>query len=233
MAKVIIFSGAGISAESGIRTFRESDGLWEEYSIDAVCSAGCMERNKEETVAFYDARRLDLIDKQPNKAHRVIKELQEKYPTQIRIITQNVDNLFEKAGCVSVLHLHGYLTQVRCMECGYVKDIGYKKLQEAGELCHVCGGEFRPDIVFFGEAALRYAELDAELKDCEMVVVIGTSGYVVGVNSLAAYRKAILNNLEPSDAIEEQFFEKVLYKKATEAIDAIAQDVEEFLENRV
>ena len=109
MAKVIIFSGAGISAESGISTFRDSGGLWNEYKIEDICSAGCMQKNRDKTIEFYDKRRVELEDKQPNKAHRKIKKLKDKYPNDIAIITQNVDNLFEKAGCRDVLHLHGIL----------------------------------------------------------------------------------------------------------------------------
>ncbi len=108
MAKVIIFSGAGISAESGISTFRDSDGLWENYRVEDICTAGCLKTNREETIGFYDMLRMNIKDKKPNYAHIKIKDLQDKYPNDIEIITQNVDDMFEKVGCIDVLHLHGF-----------------------------------------------------------------------------------------------------------------------------
>ena len=155
MSKVIIFSGAGISAESGISTFRDSDGLWNEYKIDDICSAGCMQSNREQTIEFYDKRRLDLQEKQPNIAHLKIKELKDKYPNDITIITQNVDNLFEKANLKDMYHLHGFLTSIYCEECGYKEDIGYKKQKEVYTVCPKCKKDMlRPDIVFLERVQL-------------------------------------------------------------------------------
>ena len=129
MSKVLILSGAGISAESGISTFRDSDGLWENHRIEDVCTAGCLDTNGEGTRAFYDARRADIEDKTPNYAHQVIVELKQKYPNQISVLTQNVDDLFEKAGMKEdeIVHLHGFLRELSCRECGEVFDVGYKK----------------------------------------------------------------------------------------------------------
>ena len=231
MAKVVIFSGAGISAESGISTFRDSGGLWDEYDIKEICYAGCLEWNYDKTIEFYDKRRSELKEKHPNDAHKKICALANKYPNEIAIITQNVDDMFERAGCQKTIHLHGFLPEVRCMQCGKIKNIGYEKLALLNKRCS-CGGKFRPNIVFFAEAAPMYAVLEKELQDCEMVVVIGTSGNVIGVNAMAAYRKAILNNLEPSAMIEEELFDTILYKKATEAIDEIVQEVEAFLKTQ-
>ena len=98
MAKVIIFSGAGISAESGISTFRDSGGLWDNYKIEEICSAGCLGWNYDETINFYDKRRLDIKNKEPNKAHKEITKLADQYPNELKIITQNVDDMFERAG---------------------------------------------------------------------------------------------------------------------------------------
>ncbi|MEA3315360.1 MAG: Sir2 family NAD-dependent protein deacetylase [Campylobacterota bacterium] len=232
MAKVIVLSGAGISAESGISTFRDSDGLWEEYDIKDICTAGCLETNRAQTIEFYDKRRLDLIDKEPNKAHLVLAELKNRYKNDIAIITQNVDNLFEKAGIShnDVIHLHGYLTEVECEECGLVYDIGYKKIGEDSfdGKCPTCGSKkIRPFIVMFGEAVPMYDKLYKEMENCELLVVIGTSGNVVSVDNLAVYvDKSILNNLEESKAIFDELYTKVLYKKATEAIDEIACEIE-------
>jgi len=231
MAKVIIFSGAGVSAESGISTFRDSDGLWENYKIEDICSAGCLSFNRAETVDFYDKRREDIKEKKPNYAHEQIKLLKDKYPNEIAIITQNVDDMFEKAGCKDVLHLHGFLREVVCESCGFKEDIGYEKMDDVYEVCPTCNNLLRPNIVFFGEAAPRYSDLYEEVGECEMFVVIGTSGNVINTDMFLGgqIKKSILNNLEPSRAINDKLYTKVLYKKATEAIDEIVEDVEEFL----
>ncbi len=235
MSKVLILSGAGISAESGISTFRDSDGLWENHRIEDVCSAGCLDTNGEATHKFYDARRLDLKDKEPNYAHKLIVELKHNYPDDITVMTQNVDDLFEKAGMKKdeIIHLHGFLTELRCRECEKVYEIGYKKHDEFhGGNCSSCGGELRPNIVFFGEAAPEYAKLTLALNSCELIVIIGTSGNVLDVTYFAQLTdRSILNNLEPSPAIDDSYFTKVYYAKATEAIAHIAEDIEEFLED--
>jgi len=233
MSKIIIFSGAGISAESGISTFRDSGGLWEEYDVSVVCNYDSLEKNESLTIEFYDKRRADLEDKEPNYAHDVIADLKNKYPNDITVITQNVDNLFEKAGLKyeDVIHLHGFMTEVRCQKCQEILDIGYKSQYYSNNgFCNSCGGKFRPNIVFFGEAAPMYEVLNQEVQDCDFFIVIGTSGNVVGVNMIAQFtEKSILNNYESSSAIDDALFDKVLYKKATDAIEEIAQDIEEFL----
>ncbi|MDH4944829.1 Sir2 family NAD-dependent protein deacetylase [Sulfurimonas sp. C5] len=234
MARVVVLSGAGISAESGLSTFRESDGLWANYSVEDICTAGCLVTNRDETISFYDKRRTELVDKEPNSAHKVLAELKNRYKNDIAIITQNVDNLFEKAGIAheDVIHLHGFLTNVECEQCQNIYDIGYNKLADVNDgKCTACGSEYvRPYIVMFGEAAPNYALLDQEIQDCSLLVVIGTSGMVVGVNTLAYFvERSILNNLEPSDAINDTFFDKVIYDKATNAIHEIAYEIEELL----
>jgi NAD-dependent deacetylase len=234
MAKVVILSGAGISAESGISTFRDSDGLWEEYDVKDICTAGCLVSNREETIEFYDKRREDIKDKVPNKAHYSVVALKKKYHDKIAIITQNVDNLFEKAGLShdDLIHLHGFLPEVECEDCGLVYDVGYEKIENFNSgKCPECSSiMIRPFIVMFGEAAPEYEQLNHELRDCEMIVVIGTSGNVIAVNGMANFiDRSILNNLEPSAAIEEELFTKVLYKKAGETADEIAQEIEDFL----
>ena len=235
MSKVLILSGAGISAESGISTFRDSDGLWENHRIEEVCSAGCLDNNGDATRAFYDARREDIEDKEPNYAHKLLVELKHKYPDDIAILTQNVDDLFEKAGMKrdEIIHLHGFLRELRCRECDEIFDIGYKKQDECFDTqCPECGGELRPNIVFFGESAPLYEHLTHYLNLCELLVVIGTSGNVLDVTYFAQLTKqSILNNLEPSDAIDDTYFTKVYYAKATEAIGEISEYIEDFLNN--
>jgi NAD-dependent deacetylase len=234
MAKVVILSGAGLSAESGIGTFRDSGGLWEEYDVSVVCNYDSLDKNKDLTIEFYDKRRAELESKKPNYAHKVIAKLKDKYTSDLAIITQNVDNLFEKAGMQSddLIHLHGYMPEIKCRDCDRVYDIGYKKQNEFnGGVCPYCSGDLRPNIVFFGEQAPMYEKLNEHINDCQFFIVIGTSGEVIGVNTIAQFtQKSILNNLEPSRAIEDALFSKVIYKKATESIDEIASDIENFLD---
>ena len=235
MAKVIILSGAGLSAESGISTFRDSDGLWENYDVGVVCNYDSLEKNESVTLEFYDKRRCELASKEPNKAHIEYAKLKKRHPEDVAIITQNVDDLFEKAGLShnEVIHLHGYLPEVRCRDprCESVYDIGYKSIYDFHNgFCPKCGEKLRPNIVFFGEQAPMYERLNAEIQTCEFIVVVGTSGNVIGVNTMAAFiEHSILNNLEESAAIEHQLFDKALFKPATEAAEEIVADIESFL----
>ncbi len=238
MARVLILSGAGISAESGINTFRDSGGLWDEYNVKDICNYDSLEKNEALTIEFYDKRRAELIDKKPNHAHKIVAKLKQKYKEDIAVITQNVDNLFEKSGLQSdeVVHLHGFMTEVRCQnpQCNLTFDIGYKKQEEAfNGKCPTCSAKLRPNIVFFGEAAPLYDRLYKELENCELFVIIGTSGNVINTDSLVGYvEQSILNNLEPSEAIFDKLYSKVIYQPATKAIDEIATDINELLSSK-
>jgi len=235
MAKVIILSGAGLSAESGISTFRDSGGLWDQYDVSVVCNYDSLEKNEALTLEFYDKRRKELATKEPNKVHIEYAKLKKRHPDDVAIITQNVDDLFEKAGLEEseVIHLHGYLPEVRCRNphCEAVYNIGYKSIYDFhGGFCPKCGEKLRPNIVFFGEMAPMYERLNTEIQTCECIVVVGTSGNVIGVNTMANFiEHSILNNLEESAAIEHQLFDKALFKPATEAVDEIVADIERFL----
>lgn len=234
MSKVVVLSGAGISAESGISTFRDSDGLWENHDVKVICNYDSMQKHEKTTIDFYDGLRQNLQSKEPNHAHILLSQLKQKYPNEISIITQNIDNLFEKAGLIEneLIHLHGFLPELICQNCGEIYNIEYDLTKEFNDgHCKKCEGKLRPNIVFFGEQAPRYEDLNKELIDCEMFVVIGTSGNVIGVNHIASVVEiAVLNNLEPSTAIQENIFSKVIYDKASVAIDEIADMIEEFLE---
>ncbi len=231
MSKVIIFSGAGVSAESGISTFRDNGGLWDKYRVEEICTEGCLETNRDATIDFYDARRKDLKDKVPNYAHILIAKLKEKYPKEIAIITQNVDDMFEKAGCKEIIHLHGFMREIRCEKCGLIEDIGYEAQDKAHKNCPTCKATMRPNIVFFNESAPKYEEMYDELDDCKMLVVIGTSGAVINTDSFLSskIKVSILNNLEPSKEINHKNYTNVLFKPATQAISEIAIEIEKFL----
>lgn len=228
MKKVFILSGAGISAESGIRTFRDANGLWEEYDVMDVCSVDGFERNPKLVGDFYDARRRDLKDKVPNAAHEMVARLKKKYPDQIRVLTQNVDDMFERAGCPDVIHLHGTLTDLRCEDCGKVFGIGYEA--QEGSVCPACESDcIRHNVVMFGESAPMYEQLYRAVDECDMFVVIGTSGQVINVAWCAKwFDVSILNNLDPDSSLDSYF--KTLYiEKATTAAPKIEVDIENFL----
>lgn len=231
--KVIILSGAGISKPSGISTFRDSGGLWENHKIEDICSAGCLDTNYEATVNFYNQRRVGISDKNANIAHKTITKLKDKYPDLIEVITQNVDDLFEKANCKDVLHLHGFLPEIKCMLCDEIINIEYELQDDSNKTCKSCAGKMRPNIVFFGEMAPEYEKMHKLLDECGLLVVIGTSGYVIDVTFLTQYAdESILNNYEASDAIMDECFNKVYYECATTAIEKIEKDIEEFISKR-
>jgi len=235
MSKVVILTGAGISAESGISTFRGQNGLWNEAKIEEVCQIGCLDKNRQKVIDFYDELRVELKDKKPNKAHLALAKLKKMYPNEVEIFTQNVDDLFEKAGLKSdeITHLHGELIKIQCEECKEVFKIGYKKQEEYfnGE-CPICKSKkVRPFIVFYGENAPNYRKFYESIDDCEFFVVIGTSGEVLPINEIAKEIPSILNNLEKSENIDDSLFQKVYYEKATEAIDKIILDIKEIIYN--
>lgn len=232
MNKIVILSGAGLSAQSGISTFRDNDGLWEKYDINRICSAGCLDWNYDETIDFYNQRRVDIKDKEPNEAHKTIARLKKEFPDKIKVITQNVDNLLEKAFCDDVLHLHGFLPQIRCMKCEHIEDIEYEIQDDTNSSCRICGGNMRPNVVFFGEPAPKYQDMHNILNECGLLVVIGTSGNVIDVSFLTQYADfSILNNLEKSDVIIEDVFNKIYYENATTAIEKIEIDIRSYIEN--
>ena len=229
--KVVILSGAGLSASSGISTFRDEDGLWEKHDIKDICSAGCLDWNYDATINFYNLRREDIKDKVPNNAHKMIAKLKDKYPNKIEVITQNIDDLLEKENCEDVLHLHGFLKELKCKKCNTIVDIGYEKQSGNYESCSKCKKLLRPNIVFFGEQAPKYKDMYKEFKSCEVLIVIGTSGAVINTDMFlnSQIKFSILNNLEESSYINDSLYSKVLYKKATLAIDEIADDIENYL----
>ena len=230
MKKVLILSGAGLSAASGLRTFRDSGGLWEEYDISEVCSVPGFERNRQKVLKFYDDRRAQLKGCEPNLAHFTIAKLKAEFGEAIVVQTQNVDDLLERAGCEGVVHLHGFLPQIRCEVCGHIQNIGYAPI--AGQKCAKCGSEkMRHHIVMFGEAAPHYADLYAALQECDLFVCIGTSGEVLDVASYTRYFEfSILNNLDASRI--DRFFDKCYTESAVTAAPKWEADIRNFLQGK-
>jgi len=187
MQTIVVLTGAGISAESGIKTFRDSDGLWEEHRIEDVATYDAWERNRNLVLDFYNQRRRQLEQVQPNAAHFALAKLEEKY--DVRIITQNVDNLHERAGSTKIVHLHGELTKARStLDENLVYDIGYKDILP-GDKCKK-GSQLRPHIVWFGEAVPNIMMAGALTQKADILLVIGTS--------MVVYPAAGLMNFAPS-----------------------------------
>ncbi len=191
MEKLIILSGAGISAESGIKTFRDSDGLWESYRIEDVATPQAWARNQELVLKFYNERRIQVKRAMPNPAHIALVELEKKF--QVQIITQNIDDLHERAGSKNVLHLHGEILQSRSTtDSSLVYQIAGDDLK-LGELCEK-GSQLRPNIVWFGEMVPALDEAIKMVMDCDILIVVGTS--------LVVYPAAGLINYVPAHAIK-------------------------------
>jgi NAD-dependent deacetylase len=184
MLKLVILTGAGMSAESGIRTFRDTGGLWEEYDVMEVASAEGWVKNRDLVLKFYNDRRHQLQDCQPNEGHKGLAAL-EKY-FDVHVITQNIDNLHEKAGSTKVLHLHGELTKARSSsDPSLIYDIGYKDINP-GDTCEK-GSQLRPDVVWFGEAVPAMEEAIQLTQQADIFAVIGSSLNVYPAAGLLDY----------------------------------------------
>lgn len=186
MKKVVVLSGAGISAESGIKTFRDSGGLWEGYDIAEVATPEGWANNQELVLEFYNMRRKDALKAEPNSGHLLLKELESQY--DVTIVTQNVDNLHEKAGSSKVIHLHGELFKSRSTsDQNLVYDIQGWELK-TGDLC-TKGSQLRPHIVWFGEAVPILEKAIQEVLQADILIIVGTSLQVYPAAGLIDYAK--------------------------------------------
>lgn len=182
--KIVVFTGAGVSADSGISTFRDSDGLWDKYQIEEVCSPEALLKDRKKVIDFYNKRRKEVYEKQPNAGHFAIAEL-EKY-FDVEVVTQNIDNLHERAGSTRVTHLHGEVTKLRSMDRadvifpldGWKQDVDLKAPD---------GALARPFIVFFGEAVPMFDRAVEIVRSADIFVIVGTSLAVYPAASLLRY----------------------------------------------
>ena len=174
---IIVLTGAGISAESGIATFRGPGGLWEGHRVEDVCTPEALAADAELVHRFYDMRRAALASVQPNVAHHALARLDAEWPGELLIVTQNVDDLHERAGAKRMLHMHGELRSALCADCG--ERTTWPGDLPPGSVCAACGAPaLRPDIVFFGEMPYEMDRIEAALATCDLFVSIGTSGAV-------------------------------------------------------
>jgi NAD-dependent deacetylase len=178
--RVFVLTGAGISAESGLPTFRASDGLWAGNRIEDVCTPDAWENNPALVWQFYSARREAGAKAQPNPAHVALADLENRIGERFFLCTQNVDDLHERAGSVRLLHMHGELNKARCeRECGRPPIEDHAVYASLDEVPHCgCGGRLRPHIVFFGEMPLEMGRIEREIGESTMMLVVGTSGSV-------------------------------------------------------
>lgn len=201
---IVILTGAGVSAESGVRTFRDNDGLWEEHRVEDVATPEAFARDPDLVQRFYNLRRAQLGTVEPNDAHKAIGRLQVEHEGQVTIVTQNVDNLHERGGARDVIHMHGELAQVRCVYCGTVHAWEADCTQET--LCPSCRAvpSLRPNIVWFGEMPFHMELIHDRLHGCDLFISVGTSGNVYPAAGFVAEVQAagrahtIEVNLEPS-----------------------------------
>ena len=225
---IVVLTGAGISADSGLATFRGADGLWEGHRVEDVATPEAYRRNPALVHQFYDARRARLGEVKPNAAHEALARLDAEWPGELLIVTQNVDDLHERAGAKRLLHMHGELTRGWCLACG--DRFGWAGPMGEGAGCPSCQvvGHVRPDIVWFGEMPYEMERIDMALQNADLFVSIGTSGAVypaAGFVQSARYCGAhcIEVNLEPSQG--SLFFNETRLGRAKELVPGWVDEV--------
>ncbi|EOY5416178.1 Sir2 family NAD+-dependent deacetylase [Cronobacter turicensis] len=220
---VVVLTGAGISAESGIRTFRAADGLWEEHRVEDVATPEGFARNPQLVQEFYNARRRQLQQPeiQPNAAHLALARLEEAFGDRFLLVTQNIDNLHERAGNINVVHMHGELLKVRCSQSGQVLE--WTGDVTPGDKCHCCQfpAPLRPHVVWFGEMPLGMDRIYEALARADVFIAIGTSGHVYPAAGFVHEAKlqgahTVELNLEPSQVGSE--FEEKHYGLASQVV---------------
>lgn len=227
---IVILTGAGISQESGIATFRDAGGLWENERIEDVATPGGFARNPDKVLNFYNQRRRQLLDPKiaPNLAHKALARLEQECGQPFTLITQNVDDLHERAGSRAPLHMHGELLKLRCVSCDAV--FRWEHDMDRSLACPACDRTktLRPHIVWFEEMPLYMEEIQKALKRCTLFVSIGTSGNVYPAAGFASAAKRagarlVELNLEPSQGAS--IFHESRYGKATEVVPAWVEAV--------
>ena len=225
---IVILTGAGVSAESGLATFRGPDGLWEGHRVEDVATPEAFRRDPALVHTFYDARRHRLGTVEPNAAHKALARLDADWPGDLLLVTQNVDDLHERAGSRRLLHMHGRLTSGWCLACG--QRFAWSGAMGEGAVCPECGmvGKVRPDIVWFGEMPYEMERIDGALQNADLFVSIGTSGAVypaAGFVQSARYCGAhcIEMNLDPSQG--SIFFEESRMGKASELVPPFVDEL--------
>ncbi len=226
---IVILTGAGISAESGLGTFRGSGGLWEDHRVEDVATPEAFQRDPKLVHRFYNARRQNLGNVKPNAAHIALARLETGHPGSVTLVTQNVDNLHEQAGSSNLLHMHGELLRARCRACASVFD--WPEDMDDETPCPSCAARpaLRPHIVWFGEMPFHMEEIDAALNQADLFISIGTSGsvypaagYVAQIRALG-HAHSVELNLEPSEG--QNLFAECRYGPATEVVPDYVEEI--------
>ncbi|GLS84239.1 Sir2 family NAD+-dependent deacetylase [Paraferrimonas haliotis] len=230
LQRIVVLTGAGISAESGLRTFREEDGLWEKHPIEEVATPQAYQANPQKVRQFYNDRwqQLNKGDVQPNAAHLALARLEQEFAGRVHLVTQNVDNLHERAGFRRITHMHGELSKVRCPVSHQVFPM--QQPLSDNNVCTCCIPHYplRPHIVWFGEMPLGMAQIETDLAQCDLFVAIGTSGSVypaAGFVDIAQSvgAKTIELNLEPS--LTASHFQEVRVGPASQTVPTLVEEI--------
>lgn len=221
LRNIVILTGAGLSAESGLGTFRDKHGIWSKYDLNEVATPEGFARNPEKVHEFYNARRRGVINAEPNAAHLALAKLEQNFSGRVLTVTQNIDPLLERAGVKNLIHMHGELLKALCGKCSARKDWTGDMSTESQ--CTNCGktGHIRPDVVWFGEMPYHMTEIGSALQDCDLFISIGTSGTVYPAAGFVAEIRengahAVELNLEPSDGAS--LFNENIHGPATEIV---------------
>ena len=226
---IVVLTGAGISAESGIPTFRGADGLWEGHRIEDVATPEAYDRDPELVHQFYNMRRAALGTVEPNPAHAALARLEREFDGRFLIVTQNVDDLHERAGSKNVLHMHGELRKAWCLGCD--NRAPWQEDMDEDSRCSHCSrvGRLRPDIVWFGEMPYEMDRIDQALSGCDLFVSIGTSGNVYPAAGFVALVRhmgrahTLELNLDPSEG--SRMFHETRHGPASQLVPAFVDEV--------
>lgn len=222
--KIVILTGAGISKESGLDTFRCADGIWARVRLEDVATPEAFIRNPTLVHQFYNARRSALADPAilPNTAHSALARLEREWPEEVLLVTQNIDDLHERAGSQNLIHMHGELTKVRCQQCEVLLE--WRRDLVVADACPSCkrDGQLRPHVVWFGEMPLEMERIYAALEECSLFLSIGTSGNVYPAAGFVQHVRVCTDartvelNLEPSTGAS--LFSEAIYGPATVSV---------------
>jgi NAD-dependent deacetylase len=226
--RIVILTGAGLSAESGLSTFRDKDGIWSKHRIEDVATPEAFARDPESVLEFYNTRRKGATGVKPNAAHEAIARLEKEHPGEVLTVTQNIDPLHEMAGTKRLIHMHGEICKKICAHCG-AKEAWEDDLSTE-LVCQACkkSGGMRPDVVWFGEMPYQMEEIAEALGACDLFISIGTSGtvypaagFVMEARNAGAHTVEL--NLEPSEGAT--LFAKAIHGKATEIVPAFVEEL--------
>jgi len=221
--RIVILTGAGLSAESGLSTFRDKDGIWARHKIEDVATPEAFARDPEAVLEFYNTRRKGAHGAKPNAAHQALARLEAEFAGEVTTVTQNTDPLHEWAGTKNLIHMHGEILKALCAHCGARQP--WEADLSLDLTCGACkrAGGMRPDVVWFGEMPYRMEDIHAALGTCDLFISIGTSGNVYPAAGFVALARAVGAhtvelNLEPSEGVS--LFAEAIHGRATEVVPA-------------